>query len=824
MAEPRLVLIVNHQAEIAARTAQHINAIPGMSAKIIRPQDTQELRAFLQTQRPILVLVHRTADGVGALPLLQDAVAGLKLDPKIPTYVISAGEMKAPMERTLGPWRKALGRTLEVRHMMSGPLKPSELRALINEVSPTQPVVFPEPAAQTSDEILLHAIPLPARIVRNESPDALLNSRWDWQPNHPPPTCADGWEFRTLRRDRKGVPQSHQLRSQALLDGRVLQIAVPMEAGPEDTVLSHLQDLWDILERIEFKRLRYYRRISVPGSRGYVCLEHFFGDPAPNLAAAGEWSEAWVRESEYGDQVCAPLDGFLAERFDRYPSGQNFRTLHFEVNDQSIEANVPGDPGVSFWNKIASLGPEHQWVEIPILCKPIHPGEKREVARAVIVADRHGLATEITNEEIRRRQETILRIRNSLARVINQEIQSDHRRRQEAAQQTFLDAVPSTTGAKAFNDYANQIVARARELGECQFAMLCWRLGHTDATLVKAAEIDGQFGQLRKPTRELVNQALTPGEFEVLDEALRTETAQYDPDGLRPFGKSLAPDIQPSSAALPIKVGNTLVGVLALADIRKRRLTRRRLQGVVELLNSCAVVIDYLAAAELRSIWESAHFHDVRTHSTFATELIKELTEADPVNIDLKRAYRSVLLLQDLGRGYNENGERLVRPQRFNPSEVLAVQFELARIAGDDERPPKCLTLSGAARSCVVRGDEQALGHAVRTFLQNAMRHGQGGNIQVTETATSKHWRLEVTNAGHMNVEAYALRFTPYRYPGLRAVGSHTALWTAIRWCTPYRAKLSLENSCSEQGLCDCKEAEQFVVATLTWPVAQVLR
>jgi hypothetical protein len=156
-------------------------------------------------------------------------------------------------------------------------------------------------------------------------------------------------------------------------DGTRLDIALPLPASGRYSVQEHLRALYEVLRRFGFTRLRYYRRVRVPGSKGLLQL-------------AFEFPENGRKET---NDISREVDGQIAELFESFSRVSMPADLVYRIVPHSEAKFLERDPGVRFWNKRFWSREKPSWVEVPVFCRE-PTGLGGVFAAGVMVFDRSG--------------------------------------------------------------------------------------------------------------------------------------------------------------------------------------------------------------------------------------------------------------------------------------------------------------------------------------------------------------------------------------------------------------------------------------------------
>ncbi|HEU4407866.1 MAG TPA: ATP-binding protein [Polyangiaceae bacterium] len=180
-------------------------------------------------------------------------------------------------------------------------------------------------------------------------------------------------------------------------------------------------------------------------------------------------------------------------------------------------------------------------------------------------------------------------------------------------------------------------------------------------------------------------------------------------------------------------------------------------------LGNCVDVDERRRSDEAKAAFLSTMAHELRTPLTplraHAYQLRRSIARGEPPAEDQVRRLeaqidRLVALVDHLGEAGRVAGGRplFLEEETFDLAAVVreAVESERERLGRRrDQRPAYELTLRGADRPVVVRGDRARLGRALGHLLDNAFKFSpEGGPVEVTLEASGGALRLGVRDGG----------------------------------------------------------------------------
>lgn len=833
MAEPPHILFIDDQVDETRRFLSNMEGLEleQFTLKVVDPRMRDELAAALTDPAVQVAFIDRIIQGSGTCLASIEHVLRDRPNMALPAYIVSG--VDAPTEsaaETLRKWREKLGHWLDVRGALSKPLASADLLGAIASLKQRPNGGIPSPDRMQ----LLQSFQLPARIVsRGEGVQYFKNSSWIWHENQPPFQSNDeGTEFFEAWAPPGADPASPRQRN--LTAFRVvtsqfsqnadLQIAVPFEASPADSVDAHLENIWRLLQITGFTRMRYYRRRKAPGSGGILSLHRWFGTPELNVETFKDLS--WRKQEGEHTILYSRLDGVLATRFNGYdrptrPAKFVFKNYRVTSLDPAIQ-----DPTYAYWNAVSDLEAGAPCLEFPILCRTKGRGADTSYeARAIIVADTSGSgpAVAIEDEQVERRAPSLRSHCIELGRLLEEDYDRERSESRERARTFVINNPPQSNDAAAFDRFSRALADEARLITGADITIVCFKAQTSKSGVVNAISLDDRAQAAYPHANRLLHRFVTERNLPILNLAIAEGVAQFAQDGLEQAPPNAEIPFRAPRIAIPLKVGGRVVGAIGLADRRPRRFTQRRVDAVADLADLAALAVEFLSDAASARLWETTLLHEVTSQTLSARKALAEsMTDQDDPQLD-RAAWRMDLLLAAAAGLRGLRGASNIPPSsKFDPRLFLADDLKRAARLGEDFSRPK--TFQVQRTNCppvAIEASQQIFGYVVRTLLDNAMRHGTSSQIKVAQELADGAWRLTVENTGHMSPDEFLYRFEPFIGRGTARAGTQTGLAAAKKWTEHFGAALSVANACGKHdGECGCKPRSRSVIAKLTWPLA----
>lgn len=831
MSEPLHILFIDDQVEETRRFLSNVQGLADVTVRVVDPRLRDELVAALTDPAVQVAFIDRIIQGSGPCLALIEYVLRDRPEMALPAYIVSG--VDAPTEtadETLVKWRNRVGRWLDVRGALSKPLASADLRGAI--ASLRQRGHGGVPGATHIG--LMQSFQLPARIVsRAEGIQYFKNNSWIWHENQPHFQPDDeGTEFFESWAPPGADPHDpHQRKLTAfrIVTGQFsqvddLQIAVPFETNPADSVDAHLENIWRLLQIIGFTRMRYYRRRKAPGSGGTLSLHRWFG--APSLKVQSTEGLSWLKQEHGRTVLYTRLDGILAKRFSNYDCGARPRDFIYRNYRVHNYAEAEHDPCYAFWNDVSELEAGAPCLEFPILCRTKGRGADASYeARAIIVADTAGSkpVAHIEDEQVERRAPSLRSHCIELGRLLEEDYDRERSESRERARTFVINNPPQSNDAATFGHFSRALAEEARLITGADIAIVCFKPRTSKSGVVSAVSVNESAQTSYPHAHRLVDRFVTQRNLPILNRAISEGAAQFAQDGLEEAPPDAEIPFRAPRIAIPLKVGGRVVGAIGLADRRPRRFTQRRVDAVVDLADLAALAVEFLSDAASARLWETTLLHEITSQTVSARKaLAQSMIERDDPQLDRAAWHMDLMLAAAAGlRGLRGAGN-IPHSSTFDPRRSLAEDLKRAARLGEDFAEPKTFQVQRTpCPPASIEASEQIFGYVIRTLLDNALRHGTSPQIKVTQEVSDRVWRLTVVNGGHMSPEEYLYRFEPFVERGTARAGTQTGLAAAKKWTDHFGATLNVANACGKHdGECGCKPRKQSVIAKLAWPLA----
>ncbi|MBK8762665.1 MAG: GAF domain-containing sensor histidine kinase [Sulfuritalea sp.] len=618
-----------------------------------------------------------------------------------------------------------------------------------------------------------------------------------------------------------------------------LQFGLSLPETRGDTVHQAVSDIFNfMIGSGNFTRARYYEILRVPGSNGVLrlCQASYPLDIA--LPAQQTLGPTMTRR-------VGQYDADFAKR-QREPNGK--ARLNYYIREHENEAANP-DPDIQFWQQQAKTG-QAPWLALPICRK------RQELASALLVFDRLGKGTGagaddydgegISDELVKNLGPKLLGSIHHLRRVMEQEDIRERLDRREAMAKwraEFAAAVDQRAGQQSnscLNHLEQMILDAAIELTQADSALLALRPPAANY-LESRGQSDSLMGGLRlnygRPRFLAVGCALSKAPVYVPDfQRMPTEDAITDDDWRDALAhlafaeqEKRLPELAKwqkrqlgSVIALPMKYDDTLLGVLVLRHRKPHFFTAERVAVAESLVREAHPFLRRARALTARDAWDSMIFHEMRSGLSHirgqADWVLRPSTSRIPQ--DAAQAILSrTELMTDLSNeilvmlGYPDKRSEPRRYERDNPLDLLKTLWtELGQLP---EATGKSVDSAGGKLPWAINDPNNALPHVLRVLLENALRYGEPGVIQATQSSETGHWHLCLCNPGQFSEDILKGQFTglsdreDLAQDSLRA---HIGLATCRRVLEGLGGSLELKNRPAQET------GQAHACVTLIWP------
>lgn len=579
-----------------------------------------------------------------------------------------------------------------------------------------------------------------------------------------------------------------------------------------------------------FSRARYYEVVAVPGSAGVL----------------------WLKNASHQIKgvlpVNRPIGKTLEDRLNRYK--RDFRKDQLIYKIFTSKEDKKEDPDVVFWNDVVCAG-KSPWLDLPIYIN-------HRVA-ALLIFDRSERKTgvddipndQITEEMIDRLEPKLMGAINYLRQAFQHQDESkelNHYRNYANWQETLVEKMRQderNPHAIRTTHLEHEIIKKAKQDTDAATIMLATLPPTANYMEVRAFNNERVAGghELRLPLNRphfiAVQCACKAKPVYItnyykdipVDERISKEDWQA---ALAHLGleemeqnrrvvecQSWLRDIK-SIAALPMKYDEQVLGVLILCHPNPYYFTQERVTAAQTLIRYAQPYLHQVRTHSARDAWDSMIMHTLRTSlSDIRAQADYILVPSPDVNSETaaKRILSRTENITELSNqvmyllGYGDR--KLSTP--YNHAMPLNILRNLWESLSElSEAKGKSLEIDLSAANAQLKDPWNAFYHVLYVLLDNAIKYGQAGPIQINTSIDSDHWKLILINRGQFSDSVIRRDFRSFDLSsredlGQKSLRVHIGLAVTYRLLEEVKGSLELSN--------EKRDGHEYARMELRWPL-----